>query len=281
MNDTALAERCLNHIGFQRLSSYWRPFESKTTGQQGNLFNNGTVFGAVMARYLFDQRLRSHMLEAFSFIEVSVRTQWAHQLAYEYGHGEHAHQNGALFNEYHTDNMKELERTYQQISNQENSSFQQLALWDVIHAMSFGQLSKWYSSTRDRKIRRSIAQQYGMDESVLRSALRHLTKVRNICAHHERLWDLNISAGLKIPNNLGKSLETGKAFNPQGQDKVYNAIVMTAHLMEAITPNGDWTERFLDLTKSDTNKSIPEARMGFPNDWEEHALWIRHLPVNS
>ncbi len=145
--------------------------------------------------------------------------------------------------------------------------------------MSFGQLSKWYSSTRNPRIRQSIAQKYGMDQSVLRSALRHLTKVRNTCAHHERLWDLKLSAGLKILNNLGKSLETGKAFNPQARDKIYNAIVMTTHLMEVITPKGDWTERFLELRESDSHKSIPEANMGFPKNWEDHAIWQRHLPA--
>ncbi len=100
-----------------------KPFESATTGKQGNLFNGATVFTDVMARYLFDQRLRSHMLEAFSFIEVSVRTQWAHQLAYENGHGEHAHQDGALFDNFHTKNLSELERTYQQITNQQGTDF--------------------------------------------------------------------------------------------------------------------------------------------------------------
>ena len=43
-----------------------------------------------LSRYLFDQRLRSHLLEAFSFIEVSIRTQWARQLAYGSRHGEYA-----------------------------------------------------------------------------------------------------------------------------------------------------------------------------------------------
>ena len=85
-----------------------------------------------------------------------------------------------------------------------------------------------------------------MDESVLRSALRHLTRVRNICAHHERLWDLNLTTGLRIPNTLGSDPGTAKAFNKQAPVKIYNAIVMTTHLMEVITPNGDWPERFLN-----------------------------------
>ena len=124
VNDTDLAERWLNHIGFQRLSSYWEPFESATAAKNRNVFNSGTNFTAVMTRYLFDQRLRSHMLEAFSFIEVSIRTQWAYQLAHESGHGEYAHQNATLFNQYHAKNLSELERSYLQITGWQSTDFQ-------------------------------------------------------------------------------------------------------------------------------------------------------------
>ena len=276
VNNRGVAERSLTHIGFDRLSSYWKPFESSTPGKQGNLFVSGTLFSSVLSRYLFDQRLRSHLLEAFSFIEVSIRTQWARQLAYGSRHGEYAHLDAALFDQHHTDNLNELERNYRQIANQRVTDFQKLPIWDVIHTMSFGQLSKWYSSLGDRTIRQSISQSYGMDESILPSALRHLTRVRNICAHHERLWDRHLTTGLRIPNTLGSDPETAKAFNRQVTNKVYNAIVMTTHLMEVITPNGDWTERFLELKNADSYRIVSEDDMGFPANWADHAIWQRH-----
>ena len=281
INNRRSAERSLTHIGFERLSSYWKPFESTTQGQHGSLFVNGTRFSSVLSRYLFDQRLRSHLLEAFSFIEVSVRTQWARQLAYVFRHGEFAHLNPTLFNKYHADNLSELQRSYNQITNYKGAAFHTQHIGDVIHAMSFGQLSKWYSSLSDRRIKQAISQDYRMNQSILISALRHLTRVRNICAHHERLWDMNIATGLKIPNNLGSDLETPKAFNQQSQDKVYNALVMTTHLMEVITPNGDWPERFLDLMQSSPQGVVSEADMGFPANWETHAIWKRHLQTSE
>ena len=276
VNNLGAAERSLTHIGFERLSSYWKPFESSTPGKQGNLFVSGTIFSSALSRYLFDQRLRSHLLEAFSFIEVSIRTQWARQLAYGSRHGEYAHLDPTLFNNYHADNLNELERTYQQITSQRGTDFHKLPIWEVIHSMSFGQLSKWYSSLGDRAIMQSISQSYGMDESIFRPALRHLTRVRNICAHHERLWDLNLTTGLRIPNTLGSAPETAKAFNHQAMNKVYNAIVMTAHLMEVITPYGDWPERFLELKNEGSRKFVPEVDMGFPANWADYAIWQRH-----
>ena len=280
--NTKRAERTLNHIGFHRLSSYWKPFELPPGTDTGTLFKKGTSFNAVVTRYLFDQRLRSLLLEAFSFIEISVRTHWAYQLAHGFQHGEFAHQEKALFNqEYHSKNLKELQRTYKQSGHLGGNNFQALTIWDVLPAMSFGQLSKWYSNLIDRTIRQSISQIYEMDERTFVSTLRHLTEIRNICAHHERLWDRRISTGLRIPKRLWDSEETADAFSKtdqgQGKGKIYNALVMTVHLMEVVIPNGDWPERFLNLKEEETFKSIPYEDMGFPSEWREYAIWQRHL----
>lgn len=280
VSDRALAERTLTHVGFQRLGSYWQPFESNTPSNHGNLFVTGTQFGLILSRYLFDQRLRSHLMEAFSFIEVSIRTQWAHQLAHGFRHGDYAHQDPRHFNKYHASNLAELQRTYEQITNRTGPSFNSQTLWDVITTMSFGQLSKWYSNLIDRPIRQAISQTYGLDQSVLTSALQHLTAVRNICAHHERLWNVTLNTGLRIPTRLTTHPENAGAFNQQNRQKVYNAIVMTTHLMEVITPNGDWPERLLAI-KEESQVNAPEAQMGFPANWKTLDLWQKHLPADQ
>ena len=280
LSNTERAERTLNHIGFHRLSSYWKPFELPPGTDTGMLFKKGASFNTVVTRYLFDQRLRSLLLEAFSFIEISARTHWAYQLAHGFQHGEFAHQEKALFNqEYHSENLRELQRTYNQSGHLGSNNFQALTIWDVLPAMSFGQLSKWYSNLIDRTTRQSISRIYEMDERTFVSTLRHFTKIRNICAHHERLWDRRISTGLRIPNRLWNSKESADAFSrtDQARGRIYNALVMTVHLMEVITPNGDWPERFLNLKEEESFNSIPYEDMGFPSEWREYPIWQRHL----
>ena len=276
--DRPHAARCLDHIGFLRLSAYWTPFTLHGNPGSGVTFANGSSFNAVMSRYLFDHRLRSMLLEAFSYIEISIRTQWAYQLAHSFGHGDFAHQHANLFNpKYHNNNLQELERSYRQVDQTPGVNFQNLTIWEVAPAMSFGQLSKWCSSLTDRKEKQSIARRYGMDEAILRPTLRHLTKVRNICAHHERLWDLTIGTGFRIPRALSGSRTNTLAFNPATRGKIYNALVMTVHLLDVITPYGDWTARLLDLIQEPSNASIPQQEMGFPTKWAESAFWQAHL----
>ena len=122
--------------------------------------------------------------------------------------------------------VKDPGNSHKQSGHPGSDNFQARTIWDVLPAMSFGQLSKWYSTLADRTIRQSISQIYGMDERTLTSTLRHLTKIRNICAHHERLWDRRISTGLRIPKRLGSSRETADAFSrsDQSQGKIYNAL---------------------------------------------------------
>ena len=280
VNNRGVAERTLTHVGFQRLSLYWQPFESNTSNNHGTLFVSGTQFRVILSRYLFDQQLRSHLMEAFSFIEVSIRTQWARQLAHAFKHGDYAHQNATLFNNRHANNLAELQRNYEQITSQKGPHFSNQTIWDVIHAMSFGQLSKWYSNLRDTAIRQAISQTYGIDQSVLPSALKLLTAVRNICAHHERLWNVNLNTGLKIPTKLTTLPENARAFNQQALHKVYNAIAMTTHLMEVITPNGDWPNRLITI-KDKYQTNVPEAQMGFPVNWKTLDLWQKHLQAGQ
>ena len=275
VDDRGVAERSLTHIGFERLSSYWTPLESTRQGRHGAQFRDRTTFMAVLGRYLFDQRLRSHMLDALSYIEISIRTDWARQLAY--GHGEQAHLDATLFNKHHADNLKELASSYKRFTKDKGADISKVTILDVIHAMSFGQLSKWYANLSKRAIRQAIARRYGMSASILLPALQQLTEVRNICAHHDRLWDVKLNSSLKIPNTLGSDPDTPKAFNEQSLDKVYNAIVITTHLMEVITPNGNWIKRFLELCPAEPNRPVPKSNMGFPENWTDHAIWQRHL----
>ena len=192
----------------------------------------------ILARYLFDERLRSLLLEAFSYIEISLRTKWAYHLDlchlgmdYVFGYGEFAHRNRALFDErYFKDNLGALERSYRRIRYRPVYNFQQLSLWELISAMSFGQLSKWFYGLKDRAIRQAIAQSYGMDEAVLRPALRHLAKVRNVCAHHEKLWDITVSSKLKVPRSLNYSEDATNAFTRPDNGKLYNQQLLDASI---------------------------------------------------
>ena len=224
IQDMDSAVRCLTHIVYHRLANYWQPFQTRQ--HQDAPFREDATFDSVMARYTFDQRLRSLLLEALSDIEISVRNQWSQQLVARSGRGDFAHLDAHFFDgKFYADNLQEMERNYQRIRGRGGRPFQTATIWAVAPTMSFGNLSKWYSSLADREIRQSISANYGLDEATFRSVLRHLTSIRNTCAHHERLWNLTINPGMRIPRVFGPHGDDA-AFNTGAKGKVYNALVM-------------------------------------------------------
>lgn len=86
IDDPAEAEFYLQHLNYYRLSAYWLPFE---IDHASHTFRPGTRFAEVLNIYIFDRELRLLLLDAIERIEVSVRGQWAYQIAHR--HGSHAH----------------------------------------------------------------------------------------------------------------------------------------------------------------------------------------------
>src|SRR3546814_18420907 len=83
-------------------------------------------------------------------------------------------------------------------------------VWMVAEMMSFGQLSKWFSNLSDRALRTRISEPLGLPETVLVPLIRHVTDVRNICAHHGRLWNRGFLQTPKLaqkPQDLMQTLD--------------------------------------------------------------------------
>ncbi len=264
------AERWLSNVSFHRMRGYWAPFEITSKDSGPRAFRDGVTFTAVVERYDFDQRLRNLLLDACEHIEVSLRTQWVHNVAYVSGVGRFAHLNANLFTRYHSDNLGKLQQDYQEYSRGKYPyRFANCPIWAAAEVMSFGRLSRWYEDTR-RPMRRAIARHYGIDEKILTSILRHLVRVRNICAHHERLWDRDLQSTFRIPDRLGSDRKSSRFFNQTEIHKIYNMLLVVAYLMKRINPCAGWPQRLIALL--DEYGHLPRSSMGMPPDWQAKLL---------
>lgn len=265
----AEAERILGQTSFHRLRGYWEPFYV-----QPGIFRDGADFADIVERYNFDQELRNLLMDAFDHIEVSLRARWTYVLAYINNGGRFAHFNSGLFGKYHKKDLDNLRDEYAKYAGKKyHYGFNQCPIWAVVEIMSFWQLSKWYLNA-SRSVRRSIAGHYGISENILGSLLPHLRVIRNMCAHHEQLWDRTLVSPFLLPNNLGSVKPVRYLFNENAVGKIYNAIVMIAYLMSLINPASGWQQRLTALLNKYSR--IPPERMGFPLDWQQR---IAALPI--
>ena len=261
----------LSSVSFYRFRGYLEPFVDHTTNSELRPFKAGTTFDAVAERYIFDTRLRVLLWEAFSHIEISIRTQWTYHLSYSQGGGEHSHLNPNHFGQNHSDNLASLEKDYNERGQDlHRYDFKDCPIWAVSEVMSFGQLSRWYGDTI-LPVRKKVAGHYQLHHKVLRSLLLHLTLVRNFCAHHERLWDREFATKFRLPKQMGTFPRPEAFFNKAEPGKLYNTLVVMAYLTREITNSTVWTRDLVALMNQYPN--IPQTTLGFVADWQKHSIW--------
>ena len=280
VSDRTQASHWLRHINYYRLRAYWLPFEQPAVGQaqpQEHGFRAGVSFEQVLSIYEFDRALRLLLLDAIDWLETSLRTQWAHQMALR--HGAQAHEQIAL----HQDRARherrlhllreEYLRSDETFALHHRLRYPELAtppIWVSSELLTLGQLSRWIADLRHAADRQAIARAYDLDEVLLISFLYRLSLVRNLCAHHGRVWNREFSTTrMKLPRH--KPRQVVEAINLQRPDRLYNALVLLAHVLHRIVPCHDWPRRLRDLMAQAT--PVMADSMGFPRDWSNLQFW--------
>lgn len=286
-DDRQRLEHYLSFIGYYRLSAYWLPFEQPSTdsASRNHSFQSGTTFEQILALYIFDRKLRLLVMEAIERIEVAVRTRWASSLALQ--HGSHAYMDSSLFKSpwQHISDLARVAGDLHESSETFVAHYRQKyrdpylpPIWAVVETMSLGALSRWIKSTKDNHVKREMAQALGMPTiEIMEQVLHALTPIRNICAHHARLWNRRFT--LLIPNirRLHGEIMTESIPTPDGQSQVqptreiHNFLVIIRHLMKQINPGTSWDTRLIQHVRQLSDGQ--QRAMGFPHDWESRQPW--------
>ena len=275
ISDVDDAKWWLLHVSYYRLSGYWFPFEMPK-GTQGPRFKNGTKFEQIVKLHEFDRTLRKLTLEAIESIEVSLRGNWAHSMAL-LGHG-HSYLNPKHYlcqNKYKSNKLRLSDETRKSkerfIKAYRKKYLQPLPpVWMTSEILSLGSLSHWYAAIKEPSLRQQIAKPFGLDEKVFKSYIHHLSVVRNICAHHGRLWDrvFDIAARLpKHPNTLNASL------NQADPKRIYNTLTMVRYSLSKTAPTYGNQWSVLVKQHISTLPHFSDSLMGCPQNWQTLNVW--------
>jgi abortive infection bacteriophage resistance protein len=261
----------LQHLNYYRLRAYWLFFEHDPTSHQ---FQPETRFQDVLDLYIFDRELRLLILDAIERIEVSLRSQWAYNLAHIYG--SHAYLDRNLFDHFWQRNLNDLTREVNRSQEDFVQHFQRTyseplpPVWVVCEVMSFGLLSRWFKTIRRASTKAKIATIYNLRANFLESWLHHLAMIRNTCAHHSRLWNREFTVVPTLTTSPRQPLTND--FVSRDSRKIYNSLVILLYLMDQISPSHQWGKALFDLIKT-----CPQSLsvMDFPSDWESRQIWQR------
>lgn len=273
VSDTVAAQRFLSHINYYRFSGYCLAFE-----QSRHSFPNGVTFEQIRFAYDFDMALRDLVTEALEILEVDFRA----VIAYEFGqrHGAFGHIDPTkFFHRFnHTDWLQRLQEEAERSSElfvehfQKNySQFPDLPIWMAMEVMSFGALSKMLQGMV-RNDQRKVARRYSVQPQDLVAIFHHLVYIRNLCAHHSRLWDRVWAIKPSLPHGLA-----WQPPNVPSNDRLFATLLMLYHLMTCCPAAAQFVQHWRDRLKQHLSQPPhtrnPLALMGMPSNWEIHPVW--------
>ncbi len=271
--DTLIAR--LRAVNYYRLSAYWYTF--RDTNAEDDRLLPGTTLDTVWRRYVFDRHLRLQVMDVIERIEVALRTEIVNRFTLingPLGHldrsnlpGLSAEDHRFLLSRIHEEQRKSREdfvRHYQEKYTSET----ELPLWMAVELMTFGTMYTLFRGLPSR-IKKDVARTYGLYAPVLASWLRTLNVVRNICAHHARLWNRDVDVSPLVPE-ASHAPDWHQPVAITG-DRMFGVLTVLYYLLKQVAPQSAWKERFKQLLAD--YPDVPIRFMGFPENWEDSPLW--------
>lgn len=288
--DEPKAELQLANVSYFRLSAYMLPFKKEIDSKIINEFQNGTSWKTIYNLYVFDRKLRLLVFDAIEKIEVALRCQLVSVLSLKYG--SHWQDKATILKEPYmlalNNGGKKLVNIYADIQSHlaEQLLSHQAELfikhyretydspknppaWMCVEIMYFNQLSRICSNLRERADRVAIAKHFSLPPDEFISWLHTLNYVRNICAHHARLWNREIKI---VPSILKFSKEKIWIKEPRQtkRSKIYYTLCIINYMLQSVNPDSSFSLRLRELI---VEYSPETSAMGFPENWESEKIW--------
>ena len=267
-NDEQNAISYLSRISYFRLKYYWVDMIDVNTGY----FINGANFDTVIERYEFDKKLRNILFGAVEILEVGLRTQFITTLSLATNTGLW-YLDCSLFNnqQFHTNLVLDMKYEFDRNSdpfvrqyvldhpnwNKDSLEGDNPDAWMIFETATFGTLSKMYKNLLNQSpLKSRIANELGLYSArELSSWLESISVLRNIIAHHSRIWYKIFS---KKPTNINWHRDNWMLsdLTEHQRKRAFGVISCLLYLCNAICPNNTIKQDMKNLFASYPNIPI-------------------------
>ncbi|MBQ9886306.1 MAG: Abi family protein [Lachnospiraceae bacterium] len=283
ISDIKKAQEKLRDVGyFTLIGGYKTLFLDPMT----RVYREDTHFEDIYNLYEFDNRLHELFFRHLCQIEKKMRNLISYAFCEVYGERQSAYLSTSNYN-YSRKNQRGINKLVKMMSQLANSNtdydfliyqrrvYQNVPLWVLVNAMTFGQISKMYAFL-PASIRSKISHNYvHVSERELEQYLKVLVLYRNVCAHNERLFSHKVYS--EIPNtklHLKLNIpQTGTQYL-MGKKDLFCIVIAFRYLLS----KDDFKEFKKELIRSidkclSQSHCISELKllnaMGFPANWKE------------
>lgn len=294
----------LRAVGYYRLTGYLYPFRrseqyiddaGRSQTRVLSDYTPGTSLHHAEAIIDFDRRLRLLVMDGIERIEIAVRM----QIGYVLGRtSAFAHEDPACFTPAFTapgtdpatgePELSQHASLLQRINARRAKSDEQfvvhfrekydddMPIWALTEVMELGHLSRLYRGLY-QPAAEEIAWAFAVPtKKVMINWLASLNYVRNVAAHHARLFNRKLQYSLARPKPgqvplLDHLREEGTS---KGVFGTYNALAVIAYLLPSIEISRQWHQRLVALLQSfPVSHALSLDSLGAPRGWTELELW--------
>lgn len=270
------------HSYFALVSGYKKPFKRKD-----GTYQEHTTLDDIYALYSFDNALRNVVFSKILVVEKHVKSLMSYSFCEEYGSSQQAYLDTTKYN-YIAENQEGINKLvakltkiasdpkdYPYIQHQKDA-YHNIPLWVMVKALPMGSISKMYSYLSPR-VQSRVSKEYAfVNEEELSRMLDLLSRVRNVCAHNERLYDYKYRKGAIKDAYLHKALNIPKqnGIYKIGKSDLFAVLISLKYLLDEEEMNElvEQIRNLLDTLYQSTrrlNADQMRKYMGFPVNWEE------------
>jgi abortive infection bacteriophage resistance protein len=264
----------LSNISYYRLRAFTYPFQDNT--DPNHPFNVPVTFEQIIDLYQFDRKLCQLVFNALEKIEIALRTQIIYQWAMV--NGSHWQINPALYRDpvkfanQINSLQNEIDRSHETFIEHYQDTYSSPSeppSWMSLEVSSFGLLSQIFYNLKKGNEKLAVAKHFGLNDiGILENWMHCFSNIRNVCAHHGRLWNRRFTAHIKLPTNPQNLFIANKKIYPY---KLYAAICCIQYMLNSIIPANGFKTDLVELMKN--CPLAQEKEMGFPVDWKSEPYW--------
>ena len=302
IEDRDRAAAVLQAVGYYRLTGYLYPFreseqfvddDGRARVQVLSDYRAGTTLRHAEDIIDFDRRLRMLVMDGVERIEVAFRMRIGYVLGRK---SPFAYEDRACFTETFTAESTDARdpapsrhvQWLQRVNDRKAGSDEQfvehfrqkyddrMPVWALTEILELGHLSVLYRGMQQPDAE-EIAWAFGVPtKKIMVSWLASLNYVRNVAAHHSRLFNRKLQHAPSRPKagQIAVLDHLRDEATAKGVFGTYNALAVIAYLLPAIDPATIWATQLAALLREfPASHALAIGSMGAPRNWESLDLW--------
>ncbi len=284
------AKKRLQHEGYYNLINGYKMLflNSKTSPNEEDTYKAGTTVKEIYSLYNFDRRLRGLFLKNVLLIETNIKSLISYTFSEKYGHD-----NYLIYSNFDTakrDSNKNVTALIADIQKQIAGRYSDpsishylkcygyVPLWVLNNILTLGTISKFYSLMKQPE-RQEISRVFHINDAELESFLFYLSKIRNFCAHGNRLYCFKSRAPIptvSLHDSLDLSQNTDGQYI-QGKTDLFAVMIifkllLPKNVFKILVKSVNHELDNLRMNLSVLSEQDVLNAMGFPLDWKNKLL---------